>query len=196
MTTPYTIRERRANIANHAQAEAYPGQREKLLADLIASDREKAEQERERAAEALHGGRYITEALAKTLQGWDATPTYPGLRARFAGEDGPEKLADIWRYTASPSGAVHPSSGRDTTARYAQSAARIGGVDWEHSAYWQAPKLPEAAFDWPVYRAAMQAETYADLWSQAGEGEERVLDTLARASGITTPTYLVPGSAR
>lgn len=190
---PITNRTRRENLARSIPEEAYPGQRENIFERLLAHDIERLAIERERAAEALHGGRYITEALAKTLQGWDANP---GLRARFAGEDGPEKLADIWRYTASPSGAVHPSSGRDTTARYAQSAARIGGVDWEHSAYWQAPKLPEAAFDWPVYRAAMQAETYADLWSHAGEAEERVLDTLARFAGITTPVYLVPGLVR
>ena len=103
----------------------------------------------DRAAEARHGGRYITGALARSIDN-------DGIRARFAGEDGPEKLAEIWRYTASPSGS-QTASGRDTTARYAQSQARIGGVDWEHSAYWRAPLLPESAFDWPIYRAAIQA---------------------------------------
>jgi hypothetical protein len=115
----------------------------------------------ERAAEARHGGRYITHALAKTLQGWDASP---GLRVRFAGEDGPEKLAEIWRYTASPSDSI--TDGRDTTARYAQDQARIGGVEWEHSAYYHPKGLPELAFDWPIYRAARGDEPpYEDVRS-------------------------------
>jgi hypothetical protein len=102
----------------------------------------------DRAAEARHGGRYITGALARAIDN-------DGIRARFAGEDGPEALAEIWRYTASPSGSQYPASGRDTTARYARDAAAIGGVDWAHSAYWQAPRLPESAFDWPVYVAGV-----------------------------------------
>ena len=114
--------------------EAYSAPRDEALRDL--------------AAEARHGGRYITDALARAI-------TNDGIRARFAGEDGSEALAEIWRYTASPSGSQYPASGRDTTQRYATSAARIGGVDWEHSAYWQPQPLAEAVFDWPVYRAAL-----------------------------------------
>lgn len=116
--------------------EAYSAPRDEALRDL--------------AAEARHGGRYITDALARAI-------TNDGIRARFAGEDGSEALAEIWRYTASPSGSQYPASGRDTTQRYATSAARIGGVDWEHSAYWQPQPLAEAVFDWPVYRAALTA---------------------------------------
>lgn len=122
--------------------EVYPGQHAAIAARI-------AEHERERAAEARHGGRYITGALARAVN--DAS------RSLFAGTDGPEKLAEIWRFAASPSGSNYPASGRDTTQRYAIGAARIGGVDWEHSAYWQAPKLPESAFDWPIYRAALEA---------------------------------------
>ena len=130
---------------------------------------------RDRATEARHGGRYITGALARAINN-------DGIRARFAGEDGPEALAEIWRYTASPSGST--TDGRDTTQRYARSAAAIGGVDWEHSAYWQAPLLPEAAFDWPIYRAAIVNDVYGALWGQASEAEERVLDTLAHCAGL------------
>lgn len=107
--------------------------------------------DRDLAAEARHGGRYITHALAKNLQGWDPNP---GLRAAFAGEHGPEALAEIWRFTASPSGAVYGTSGRDTTAHMAQEDACNGGVEWPHKAYWLAPTLPESAFDWPIYSAA------------------------------------------
>lgn len=106
------------------------------------------EADRFRAAEARHGGRYITGALARAIDNDER-------RARFAGEQGPEALADMWRYAASPSGAAYPGSGRDTTQRYAISAARIGGVDWEHSAYWKPQPLAESVFDWPVYVAAL-----------------------------------------
>lgn len=108
--------------------------------------------DRDRAAEARHGGRYITGALARAIDN-------PTIRARFSGAEGPEALADAWRYTASPSGSNYPASGRDTTQRYAVSTAAIGGVAWEHSAYWRAPRLPESAFDWPIYRAALIQST-------------------------------------
>lgn len=144
---------------------------------------EHVQEDQERAAEARHGGRYITHALAKNLQGWDSNP---GLRAAFAGEGGPEKLAEIWRYTASPSGAEYGGSGRDTTARAAQEDARIGGVEWAHQAYWQAPTLPESAFDWPVYQAAIVPDwTAADdqyaLTFEAGRGRFREGMSIARS---------------
>jgi hypothetical protein len=59
--TPYTIRERRTNITK--RPEAYPGQHEKLLADLIRHDREGNEAEREQAAVARAGGRLLTSKL-------------------------------------------------------------------------------------------------------------------------------------
>jgi len=113
-----------------------------------------------RAAEARHGGRYITGALARAVT--DST------RSRFAGEDGPDELAEVWRFTASPSGSNYPASGRDTTARKAQSAAAIGGVDWAHTAYWLPPGLPESAFAWPVYVAGMGYAIATDRWPTDG----------------------------
>ena len=124
--------------------EAYPGQHARIAADL-------AHAARERAAEARHGGRYITETLARVIR--DDAP----IRSWFAGESGPDKLAEIWRFAASPSGSEYPASGRDTTARYARGQAENGGAVWAHSAYWLAPKLPESAFDWPIYRVAVTA---------------------------------------
>ena len=129
------------------------------------------------AAEARHGGRYITNALAHAIDN-------DGIRARFAGEDGPEQLAEIWRFAASPSGSNYPASGRDTTQRYARNQAAIGGVEWEHSAYWRPQPLAESVFDWPIYRAAITDDVYGALWGQAGDAEERVLTLLAHCAGL------------
>ncbi len=60
--TPYTIRERRANIAAHRHAEAYPGQREQLLRDLIEFDRLRAMVEADLAVEARRGAAEIRRA--------------------------------------------------------------------------------------------------------------------------------------
>lgn len=78
MTTPYTRRERRANIAGHGP-EAYPGQHAKLLAMLEAHDADRAAAERDLAAEARAGGRAMTAALAH----WptEHPPTEAELRA-------------------------------------------------------------------------------------------------------------------
>ena len=74
---------------------------------------------------------------------------------------------------------------------------RIAQYDWpleveaEQAAYsrinarFPAPLLPESAFDWPIYRAAVVADVYGALWGQASEAEERVLDTLAHCAGLT-----------
>jgi hypothetical protein len=167
--------------------EVYPGQHAAIAARISEHN---VQLDRDSAAEARHGGRYITGALANTLLGYGANP---GLRARFAGEDGPEKLAEIWRYTASPSGSEWPASGRDTTARYAQSAARIGGVDWEHSAYWQAPKLPESAFDWPIYRAGMgDAQALLDALV---ETEGATIEDANRIDACIRVLRVIPGVA-
>jgi len=114
----------------------------------------------DRAAEARHGGRYITGALARAIDN-------DTIRRRFAGEDGPEALAEIWRYTASPSGSQ--TDGRDTTARYAIEQAANGGVEWAHSAYWRPPMLPESVFDWPIYRAALTPRPVVDARWQTSE---------------------------
>lgn len=106
-------------------------------------------EERDRAAEARHGGRYITGALAHAIDN-------DTIRRRFAGEEGAEALAEIWRYTASPSGSNWPASGRDTTQRYARHAARIGGVDWGALRLLARPgAAPSSAFDWPIYMIAV-----------------------------------------
>ena len=125
---------------NYGHGPAYTGSRCDTCATIA-----------DRAAEARHGGRYITGALARAIDN-------DTIRRRFAGEDGPEALAEIWRYTASPSGSNYPASGRDTTQRYAREQAANGGVEWTHSAYWRPPMLPEAAFGWPVYVAAMRPD--------------------------------------
>jgi len=115
----------------------------------------------DRAAEARHGGRYITDALSRAIQN-------DGTRSRFAGEDGPEKLAEIWRYTASPSGAEYGGSGRDTTQRYARGQAANGGVEWEHKAYWRPQPLTEAVFTWPIYVAGIGCAMATDRWPLDG----------------------------
>jgi len=50
----------------------------------------------------------------------------------------------------------------------------------------KAVALPESAFDWPIYRAAMFAEVYGALWGQAGPAEETILNTLAHCAGLPT----------
>ena len=45
-------------------------------------------------------------------------------------------------------------------------------------------RLPESAFGWPIYRAAIVADVYGALWGQASESEEKVLDVLARCAGL------------
>lgn len=74
--TPYTIRERRANIATHGP-DAYPGQKEKLLADLIESDRQRSAAERDRAVEARYGGRlyrvFANDPRYRPIDGWVAS---------------------------------------------------------------------------------------------------------------------------
>jgi len=130
---------------NYGHGPAYTGSRCDTCATIA-----------DRAAEARHGGRYITGALARAIDN-------DTIRRRFAGEDGPEALAEIWRYTASPSGSNYPASGRDTTQRYAREQAANGGVEWTHSAYWRPPMLPESAFDWPVYRAALRVHVANDV---------------------------------
>jgi hypothetical protein len=119
--------------------------------------------DRERAAEARHGGRYITEALARHL-----TPsgTFPfaalaaeQTRAILAGDGErfgypPEALRNTWYDSLSPYSGTHTDSGRASTAAYARSLA-AGGDAWELPIRKRIPLLDaEAMLDWPVYRAA------------------------------------------
>jgi hypothetical protein len=134
-----------------------------------------APEDRDRASEARHGGRYITEQLA-TRNGEDA------VRLReLQDRDDPTAVSRWWAYSLSPSGGT--GSGRDSTQHYAQTAARIGGADWEHSAYWQPQPLAETVFDWPIYRAAMHRtpEALADFIWQRTDLDREWSDNLAKA---------------
>lgn len=183
--TPYTIRQRRANIAAHGDAEAYPGQREKLLASLIAGDAELAAEERERAAEARHGARYITEALARyVLPEHHRAFPYGESQARkaLAGEDGPEVLANLWRNALSPSGSK--GNGADTTASLARKRASgrddFGNVSVVRLTLAEA----ESMMDWPIYRVATARRcTTLDCTSTAHPGSIYCAD----CNGLTEP---------
>lgn len=115
-----------------------------------------AELERERAAEARHGGRYITEAINRLLE------RNGHLRPALAGEafeDGTTMpLGNLWAYYLSPAGTR--GTGRDTTASLARDRARgQGGVlpvahrDIRRMTLAEA----EAMVSWPIYREALTA---------------------------------------
>jgi hypothetical protein len=110
--TPYTLRERRENIARHG-SEAYPGQHEATLAALVRSDAERATIEADSAVMARIGG--------NVYRGIDMMP-----HSRRWDDD---------TYHASAKAAVQNVQNNRKASRRAQ--------------------LPEAAFDWPIYRIAM-----------------------------------------
>ena len=123
--------------------------------------------DRDRASEARHGGRYLTSALADLME------RSPHLRAALAGEgllgDGdirpptpPEAaLGNVWRYSLSPSGSN--GSGRDTTADYAADMARNGGGEGQHRRHAKGTTMgllaAEDMVEWPIYRAAVVNES-------------------------------------
>ncbi len=108
----------------------------------------------ERAAEARHGGRYYTHRLAAM------TPQVDRLPRLLAGA--PD--ADLDRYA------------RESAARMASGEVRFIGHYSASPRYrtWEVteadarrpPALPEAAFDWPVYRAAV-LRPVATAWEAA-----------------------------
>lgn len=126
----------------------------------------------DRAAEARHGGRYYTLRLAAM------TPQIDRLPRLLAGA--PDD--DLDRYA------------RETAARMTSGESRWTGSyshapryrTWEvvESDARRSPTLPESAFDWPIYRAAMAADTLAALHGQACDAEDAILDTLAHCAGI------------
>ena len=135
MSTPYTTRERRTNLAK--LPEAYPGQHANTLESLIAHDVELAEQEREQAAVARAGGRLLTSKLAYRVEDFRAhyvtLPTgkdrgehvegeTPIWIAALSGQLGPEKLADCWRLMIDGAG----NYGRDSWRSEAMRAANVG----------------------------------------------------------------------
>jgi hypothetical protein len=171
--TPYTNRERRANLARSIEAEAYPNQHEVIFERLLAHDLELLATERERAAEARMGGRMITEALARSVARFDEPGAYqtvvgpdprhgtgvdvPVWIAALAGRLGAPQLAFVWSHFIDPSGRTPESE-----QRRAQSAAEQGGTD----PFGRAPaylttklSLTEAQdlLEWPAYRAAVLA---------------------------------------
>jgi hypothetical protein len=111
-----------------------------------------AEQDRERAAEARHGGRVATQPYT---QRWTADTLRLSARAMAA--------RGYWSVRSAES------------PRLTLTAA-------------------ESMMDWPIYRAAMAADTFAALWGQAAPGmEERILNTLARCAGMREYTLSPEG---
>jgi hypothetical protein len=137
----YSIRERTANLAG---PEAYPGQRDKLLASLIESDAAHAAEERERAAEARHGGRQITDYLQ----------TFRGDPAKVEAFD-----EATWSYSLAPSG---EGASADRLAHLAKRYA--SGENDPHTGFPPRPRIltldaAEAMLAWPIYRAGYTQST-------------------------------------
>lgn len=137
--TPYTIRERRANMDTWKQSEGYPGQKERTLQHLIDGDAVLAAKERDLAAEARHGGQAITEYL----QRFTKTPETIALAEAYD--------ENVWSYNLSPSG---EGLAADRLARLAKSYAKQGS----NESFPKTPRITlaqaQAMFDWPIYREA------------------------------------------
>ena len=177
MSTPYTIRERRANIAK-LSAEAYPGQKEVLLQRAIEADLVIAEKEREQAAVARAGGRLLTSKLAERVEdfrtgyqtvgeGERTGQHIPGddsvWIAALRGDRGQDEVNHCWAYMIDP---AYSTSFKDAWTRIAERAAHVGTL----SGF--GPEDPtvtavmlrdaEAMMSWPIYRAAIEGEAYTD----------------------------------
>jgi hypothetical protein len=143
MTTTYDYHTNRAVIAAHG-----------------------AEQ-RELAAEARHGGRYMTRVLNGLVGRYErgelnpaavqaVLPHYPVAEA-IPGLPSEMAVATVWQHSMSPAGDT--GSGRGTTADYARRLAAgeyAPDGSYPKARYYTLDRA-EAMVEWPIYRAALAA---------------------------------------